>query len=163
MTATIRPVTPADAPVLMRIYNHYIEHTVVTFEEILIDAPEMAHRIAEISANCPYFVIENENGVHGYAYLSLFRTRRAYQHSYEFSIYLDPAQTEKGYGSLLLEKLIAVAREKNFHALIGGIALPNKASEGLHEKFGFQKVAHFPETGRKFGKWIDVGFWQLLL
>ena len=163
MTATIRPVTTDDAATLTRIYNHFIEHTLVTFEEELIDEAEMARRISEISAEFPYFVIEDEGGVQGYAYLSLFRTRRAYQHSYEFSIYLDPSQTGKGYGSLLLEKLIVTAREKNLHALIGGISLPNEASERLHEKFGFKKVAHFPETGQKFGEWIDVGFWQLLL
>lgn len=163
MTAIIRSVTIDDAPVLTRIYNHFIEHTVVTFEEDLIDELEMAKRITEISSDFPYFVIADPDGVQGYAYLSLFRTRRAYHHSYEFSIYLDPNQSGKGYGSLLLKKLIAAAREKNLHALIGGISLPNEASERLHEKFGFKKVAHFPETGRKFGQWIDVGFWQLLL
>ena len=46
---------------------------------------------------------------------------------------------------------------------MGGIALPNEASVALHEKFGFQKVAHFKEVGQKFEKWIDVGYWQLVL
>ncbi|MEN8695636.1 MAG: N-acetyltransferase family protein [Akkermansiaceae bacterium] len=163
MTATIRHVTTHDAATLTRIYNHFIEHTVVTFEEDLINEAEMTRRISEISSEFPYFVIEDENGVQGYAYLCLFRTRRAYQHSHEFSIYLDPSQTGKGYGSLLLEQLISTAKEQNLHALIGGISMPNEASERLHEKFGFRKVAHFPETGQKFGQWIDVGFWQLLL
>ena len=49
------------------------------------------------------------------------------------------------------------------HVVIGGVALPNPASVALHERFGFVKVAHFKETGYKFNRWIDVGYWQLLL
>jgi phosphinothricin acetyltransferase len=51
----------------------------------------------------------------------------------------------------------------NFHVLIGGISLPNDASIALHEKFGFEKVAHFKEVGFKFNRWIDVGYWQLTI
>ena len=51
----------------------------------------------------------------------------------------------------------------DFHAIIGGIALPNNASVALHEKFGFEKVAHFKEAGFKFNKWIDVGYWELVI
>lgn len=51
----------------------------------------------------------------------------------------------------------------DFHAIIGGIALPNNASVALHEKFGFEKVAHFKEVGFKFNKWIDVGYWELVI
>jgi phosphinothricin acetyltransferase len=45
--------------------------------------------------------------------------------------------------------------------VIGGIALPNEASVGLHEKLGFRKAAQFTEVGLKFGRWIDVGYWEL--
>lgn len=44
--------------------------------------------------------------------------------------------------------------------MIGGIALPNAPSVALHEKLGFEKVAHFKEVGFKFGQWLDVGYWQ---
>jgi phosphinothricin acetyltransferase len=53
--------------------------------------------------------------------------------------------------------------QRSFHAVIGGIALPNPASIALHERLGFRKVAHFEQVGCKFGRWIDVGYWQLLL
>ena len=59
--------------------------------------------------------------------------------------------------------LLAALREINFHTVIGGIALPNPASIALHERLGFRKVAHFEQVGWKFGRWIDVGYWQLLL
>ena len=51
----------------------------------------------------------------------------------------------------------------NVHAVVGGIALPNVASTTLHEKLGFNKIAHFREVGRKFNRWVDVGYWELLL
>lgn len=54
-------------------------------------------------------------------------------------------------------------RERNFHMVIGGVALPNIKSEKLHEKLGFKKVAHFSEVGFEFNKWIDVGYWEFKL
>jgi len=57
--------------------------------------------------------------------------------------------------------LLADLRQGEVHVVIGGIALPNEASVRLHEKLGFRKVAHFKEVGYKFGRWIDVGYWEL--
>jgi phosphinothricin acetyltransferase len=54
-------------------------------------------------------------------------------------------------------------REGTTHVVIGGIALPNEGSQALHERFGFRKVAHFEQVGFKFGRWVDVGYWQLIL
>ena len=65
--------------------------------------------------------------------------------------------------SKLYTALLNDLRKRNIHAVLGGIALPNKESQHLHEKFGFKKVAHFTEVGYKFNKWIDVGYWELLL
>ena len=69
----------------------------------------------------------------------------------------------RGLGSLLYNILLPILKVGGIHAAIGGIALPNEGSVALHEKFGFQKVAHFKEVGFKFGKWIDVGYWQRIL
>jgi phosphinothricin acetyltransferase len=62
------------------------------------------------------------------------------------------------YGALLDE-----LRQRELHLVIGGIALPNDASARLHEALGFRKVAHFSEVGRKFARWVDVGYWELKL
>jgi L-amino acid N-acyltransferase YncA len=59
--------------------------------------------------------------------------------------------------------LLEALRAAGMHAAIGCIALPNEASILLHEKCGFRKVGHFPEAGRKFDRWVDVGFWQIVL
>lgn len=78
-------------------------------------------------------------------------------------MYLRPDSLGQGIGSKMYYALLKELRERQMHTVIGGIALPNEASVVLHEKFGFEKIAHFREVGRKFCYWIDVGYWQLLL
>jgi phosphinothricin acetyltransferase len=69
----------------------------------------------------------------------------------------------QGIGSRLFAQLLPELKALGVHTAIGGIALPNDASVRVHEKFGFEKVAHFRENGLKFDRWIDVGYWQLIL
>jgi len=79
------------------------------------------------------------------------------------SVYLAPEQTGKGAGSRLYTELFLRLSALGYHVVIGAITLPNPASIALHEKFGMEKVGHFKEVGFKFGKWVDVGYWQGIL
>ncbi|MEQ1518201.1 MAG: arsinothricin resistance N-acetyltransferase ArsN1 family B [Usitatibacteraceae bacterium] len=163
----IRPVTPADADAIVRIYNHYVAKTPITFETEAVSAAEMAGRIDEVhAANLPWLVIENDGQVQGFAYAGRWKGRCAYRFSVETTVYLDAAVTTKGLGTELYKALLAALRTNEklaIHAVIGGVALPNAASVGLHEKLGFEKVAQFKEVGFKFDRWIDVGYWELML
>lgn len=162
----IRNATPADAASIADIYNHYIEHTIITFEEQAVDATEIARRITKITArNYPYIVYEHEGKVVGYAYLDTWRTRSAFDITLETTVYLSPqfVGIGKGIGSELYAQLIVRARTAGIHSLIGVISLPNDASRRLHHKFGFEPVGIFREVGLKFGNLIDVEFWQLIL
>ena len=160
----VRAVTPADAGAVAAIYNHYVLQTVVTFEEEPITAAEISRRIDEVRAgSLPWFVAERAGAIAGYAYASRWRARSAYRFSSEVTVYLAPEQGRRGIGSALYAELLTALRGSGLHAAIGGIALPNDASVALHEKFGFKKVAHFEQTGFKFNRWIDVGYWQLIL
>jgi L-amino acid N-acyltransferase YncA len=159
----IRPCTLEDAAALCHLYNHYIRNTVITFEEAPIDAAEMEHRIESYTQHYPWYICEVDTRVVGYAYASKWKERAAYKHSVEVSVYVAQDAARQGYGKALYSQLIAALSGAGCHALIGGIALPNAASVGLHEHFGFQKVAHFPEVGFKFGRWVDVGYWQKTL
>jgi len=161
---TVRLATVADAEAVVRIYNHYISNTIVTFEEEPLAAAEMAQRIEHVlGATMPWLVAERGSQVVGYAYASTWEPRRGYRFSTEITVYLDPTQTGGGIGSKLYERLFAILKEQGLHVVIGGIALPNAASVALHEKFGLEKVAHFRDVGTKFGQWIDVGYWQRIL
>ena len=159
----IRPVQLADAPALADLYNPYIRDTTITFEEEPVTAEEMAARIAKVTESYPWLVWEEEGRVLGYAYSSVWRARAAYRHSTETAIYFALNQGGKGRGTLLYQALLDELRQRGFHLVLGGLALPNEASVRLHEKLGFRKAGHMREAGRKFGRWIDVGFWELLL
>ena len=160
----IRPVSLKDAPAITAIYNPYIRETVITFEEEAVTAGEIEKRIQNIlSLGYPYLVMELEKRVIAYAYAGQWRSRSAYRHTVETSIYLERNLTGKGFGSTLYQALLDEIRKLDIHIVLGGITLPNPASVRLHEKLGFKKVAHFNEAGYKFGQWLDVGFWQLSL
>lgn len=160
----IRPVTTTDAAAVAAIYNHYIAHTAVTFEETAHTGATMAERIAEITAaELPWLVAVDDDVVLGYAYASKWKGRCAYRYTAESTVYLAPTATGRGLGTALYTALLAQLREEGLHCVIGGVALPNAASVALHEKLGFQKVAQFKEVGFKFGQWIDVGYWEVML
>lgn len=162
-TATIRPINLQDAPAICAIYNHYVENSIITFDEETISLQSMQTLIQTTTAQYPWLVILENEQVVGYAHASMWKGRCAYRYSAETTVYLSPATQGRGLGTQLYSALIAVLRQTELHSLVGGIALPNPASTGLHEKLGFRQVAQFQQVGRKFNQWIDVGYWQLLL
>lgn len=163
MQSTIRHAIQEDAAQIAEIYNHYIRTSTVTFETEELSADQMQERIETIQQTYPYLVYEENNQVVGYAYANIFRTRIAYKHSSESSVYVHPDHFRKGIASQLYERLLEEMKASNLKSAIGGITLPNEGSVVLHEKFGFKKVAHFEKVGFKFEQWLDVGFWQLML
>lgn len=161
---SIRPVRESDASDIVGIYNPYVQGTCITFETEPVHAHEMAHRIEEtLESSLPWLVAEDSGRVVGYAYASRWKGRCAYRYSVESSVYLDPAHIGRGLGLRLYASLIDAIRACSMHAVIGGIALPNAPSVNLHERLGFKKVAHFEQVGYKQDRWVDVGYWQLLL
>jgi L-amino acid N-acyltransferase YncA len=160
----LRDATPDDADAIVAIYNHFIDNTTISFEEAPVAAADMRQRIADVlDAGLPWLVAEVDGQVAGYAYATKWRARAAYRFAVESSVYLALDSAGKGLGAALYTLLLARLREGGAHVVIGGIALPNAASVALHEKMGYAKVAHFAEVGRKFDRWIDVGYWQLTL
>ena len=160
----IRPVNLADAPQIAEIYNYYIETSVATFETETVTVEEMKRRIIEtLAGNYPFSVAEESGEIVGYSYGRQFRPRAAYQRSVEVSVYLMEGVHGRGVATTLYEHLFPQIAERGFNTIIAGISLPNEASVRLHEKFGMKKTAHFKEIGYKFGKWIDTGYWQLVL
>jgi phosphinothricin acetyltransferase len=159
----VREVKESDAEALCRIYNNYISGTTITFEEISLHTDEMVSRIKNITQNYPWLVYEENGKVLGYTYASKWKERSAYRYSVETGTYLDSNYVGKGIGTILKKELLKVLKEKSIHSVVCGIALPNPASIALCEKFGFEKVAHLKEVGYKLGKWVDVGYWELIL
>lgn len=160
----IRTATLNDAAAIAEIYNPYIAETIITFEEQPVSSEEIQERISKVFADgLPYLVAENEGRVCGYAYATQWRARSAYRFSTETTVYVAKTRTGHGIGSALYRELVSRLASCGAHLAIGGIALPNEASVALHENLGFKKVAHFEQVGKKFGRWVDVGYWQKTL
>ena len=159
----IRPATPDDAPRLAEIYNHYVENTTVTFEETAISATQMRQRMTRDGDRTPWLVAEWESSLVAYAYATSWSRRSGYRTSVETTVYVADGYLQKGYGAKLYRILLDELRRLELHCAIGVIALPNPGSVALHERLGFRKIGEFEEIGTKFGRWVNVGYWQLLL
>jgi L-amino acid N-acyltransferase YncA len=158
----IRNATLDDAPAIAEIYNHYIANSIATFEEDELSGDDMAGRIIAIAGDYPFLVVCEGSTVCGYAYAARWNERSAYRYTVISTIYLADGIERKGHGTALYGALLERLRAQPYRVVIGGISLPNQASVALHEKLGFRKVAHFEQVGFKFGKWIDVGYWQIV-
>ena len=160
----IRGAGHGDAAALADIYNPYVLETTITFEEAAVSAADMAARVAE-AAECrlPFLVAETAGIPVGFACASKWKGRCAYRYTAETTVYVDRRSWQRGVGSSLYATVLDTLKEAGYHAAIGGIALPNEASIGLHERLGFTQVAHFREVGFKLNRWVDVGYWQRLL
>ena len=158
----VRKVEIEHAAQIAEIYNFYVLNSHSTFETDAVEIYQMQKRVEEVIENYPYFVAEENKKILGYAFASQYKSRCAYKNSAEVSVYVKNDLKQKGIGGMLYEQLFAEILQTEVHALVAGIALPNEASIKLHERFGFEKVAHFREIGFKFGRWIDVGYWELI-
>jgi phosphinothricin acetyltransferase len=158
----IRRVELADAEQIAEIYNYYILNTHHTFETEPLRAPDMLPRMKRIAKDYPFLVADDQGVILGYAYAAQFKLRDAYKYAAEVSVYVRNDAKQKGVGSQLSDKLFKEFEDTNIHAIIAGISLPNEPSVRFHEKFGFKKAAHFKEVGYKLGRWVDVGYLDLL-
>jgi phosphinothricin acetyltransferase len=112
----------------------------------------------------PVIGVEDDAGeLLAFASYGTFRAFPAFKYSVEHSIYVRVDQRGAGLGRLLLQRLIGVARERGVHTLIGGIDMDNPGSIALHTRFGFEHAGTIRQAGFKFGRWLDLGFYQLLL
>jgi phosphinothricin acetyltransferase len=156
----IRQAKAKDAARIAEIYNWYILNTIITFEIEPISSLEMRKRIEKNLEKYDWLVAEVDQTVVGYAYYDLFRSRVAFSHTVESTIYLAKESIGKGFGKALYGKLIDSAKNLRFRELVGVIALPNSASTALHHRMGFREMGVLKNVGYKFEQYIDVGLWQ---
>lgn len=156
---TIRLARTSDRPAIDAIYHHYVRTSTCTFQE----EPDEAERTAWFESHGerhPITVLEQGGEILGWASISPWRSRSGYRFSCEWSVYLREDVRGRGLGKRLLADLIERATALGFHVMIGGAAADQAASIRLHESMGFTKVAHFHETGFKFGRWLDVIYYE---
>lgn len=161
---TIREATEADLPAILEIYNEVIVNTTAVYD-YKPHTLEMRQQwfSTKREQGFPVFVAEDEGVIYGFSTIGPFRNWAAYKYSVENSIYVAASARGKGVGKLLFPPIIKAAAERQMHTIVAGIDAANENSIKLHERFGFVEVAHFKQVGYKFGKWLDLKFFQLLL
>lgn len=163
-SAHIRPAEENDLAGILEIYNHAIIHTtaVYNYNAHTLDMRRQWWEEKKLAGQ-PILVAVLNNQVLGFASYGPFRAWAAYKYSFESSVYIHPNFQGKGLGKKLVQQLIEVAKKDKVHTLVAGIDAENQASIILHQKLGFEAVGHFKQVGYKFGRWLDLVFYQLLL
>ena len=162
---TIRRSRDSDIPAITVIYAHFVDTGTASFETVAPDESEMRRRRAARSdGNFPFFVAALDDRVCGYAYAGPYRTRPAYRHSVENSVYVERGAQRRGIGTALLRTLIQACTDRGFRqmvAIIGDSA--HAASIRLHRTAGFEMVGTLAKVGYKHGRWLDTVLMQRAL
>ncbi|MDR5854232.1 GNAT family N-acetyltransferase [Caballeronia sp. LZ062] len=161
----IRDAVPGDFDAIVRIYSHYVLQALATFEETPPTVDDMRARHAAISAaGLPYLVAELNGEVAGYAYASVYRTRSAYRHTIEDSVYVADGSGGRGIGLALLSALVERCERGPWRQMIAVIGdSGNAGSIALHARLGFEHVGVLRDVGFKFGRWVDTVLMQRAL
>ncbi|WP_351233620.1 N-acetyltransferase family protein [Streptomyces sp. NPDC002133] len=160
----VRAGSEADLPALTELYNHYVRETAVTFDTAAFTPEQRRPWLHSHPEDGPHRLLVardvRSDRILGYATSSAFRPKPAYATSVEVSVYLAADAVGRGIGTLLYDALFAALADEDLHRAYAGIALPNEASIGLHERFGFRHVGTYAEVGRKFGRYWDVAWYE---
>jgi len=161
---SIREANKSDLPAMLEIYNDIIVNTTAVYD-YQPHTLEMRQQwlATKQEQGFPVFVAEENGMLYGFSTIGPFRNWAAYKYTVENSIYVASAARGKGIGKLLFPPIIQAAIDRNMHTIVAGIDATNASSIKLHERFGFVEVAHFKQVGYKFGQWLDLKFFQLLL
>jgi L-amino acid N-acyltransferase YncA len=153
----LRDARAQDIEEIQAIYAHYVRTGLATFEETVPDAAELERRRAGLERQgFPYLVVERGGNVLGYAYASHYRTRSAYRHTVEDSVYVDPGAQRQGIGRVLLEALIERCTSLGYRQMVAVIGdSANAGSIGIHAALGFRTIGTLPAVGFKLGRWVD--------
>lgn len=158
----VRDATADDLPAMMAIYNEIVANStaIYNFKLGTLDERREWFRV-RTGGGWPVLAAERGDELVGYASFSEFRGAwPGYLYSVEHSVYVRADCRQQGIGSALVQALLPIAARMDKHVMIGGIDATNEGSLRMHERLGFERVAHFREVGRKFGRWLDLVFVQ---
>lgn len=161
----IRCTQERHAAPILEIFNEAIVSSTALFDyEPRQPEAMVAWFEAKARGGYPVIGVEGTDGeLQGFASYGTFRAWPAYKYSVEHSVYVHRDHRGKGLGRVLMRELIAVAEQQGYHTMIGGIEAGNAGSIALHESLGFTHAGTIREAGFKFGRWLDLSFYQLIL
>lgn len=157
----IRLAQEKDLPDILAIYNDAIANTTAIYRYAPVTLAERREWLAQQERDdCPVFVCEQDGRAVGFATWGAFRRYPAYKYTVENSVYVHRDWRRRGIGRQLLERLIEAA-DRRYAVIVAGIDSENTGSIRLHEQFGFRRVGTVTRAGFKFGRWLDLAFYQL--
>jgi L-amino acid N-acyltransferase len=163
----VRAAGTADVPAITAIYNHAVLHTTASYDLEQATVLQRAGWLVERRrSRWPVLVCtpaDDEQTVLGWASYGPYREKAGFAQTVEHSVYVDPSAARAGIGSALLEALIDDAKTRGFHVMIGVVDADNAGSIAFHERHGFTAGPRLQEVGRKFDRWLDIVFVQLVL
>ncbi len=159
---TIRSATEKDLPAILDIYNEAVRNTTATFDTSERTFEQQLEWFRKHKANHPILIAEENNIIIGWASLSPWSDRCAYETTVEVSVYVHHEHRGKKVGSQLLEVITLEGGRVKNHTVISRITSENKSSIHIHEKIGYRHVGTLKEVGIKFGKLLDVEMMQYL-
>jgi L-amino acid N-acyltransferase len=162
-TVEIRTAEPGDLEAITEIYNEAILTTTATFDVEPKTVAERQDWFQKHGGRYPVLVALIDAQIVGWASLSRFSDRAAYDETAETSFYVKSSFRGRGIGRALKAAIIAEARRLGFHSLLARVAAESAASRHLNKCFGFVDVGTLREVGRKFGRRLDVHLMQLML
>lgn len=161
---TIRKAEAGDLPELLDIYNYEVEHGVATLDLHPKTLPEWQRWFAAHNVDNHPLIVADNGHVAGYASLSSYREKEAYRTTVELSVYIAPQDRRQGVASALMQEILRMAREDaGIHTVVSVITAGNEASCRLHRKFGFEFCGTIREVGMKFGQYLDIENYQLVV
>ena len=158
----IRPATEKDQKSIMEIYNEAVENTTATFDTEKRSIEKQMEWFKKHKHNHPIIVGEEEEIIKGWASLSPWSDRKAYDGTVEVSVYVHHDQRGKGVGKKLLEIITLEGKRVNNHTILSRISSGNEISIHIHEQLGYRHIGVMKEAGIKFGRYIDVHMMQFL-
>lgn len=159
----IRTATRSDAYRVMKLYNHYVEHTTASFDLKPKPYSHFARTIPRIAQRYAYYVDTEDKLIRGIAYAHPWKSRPGYNLTLETTVYIHPDHLHQGIGTQLMLTLIDQMRRQGYKTLIACITADNRPSIALHQKLGFQCASHFHNVGHKFNTWLDIVDYELQL
>jgi len=159
----LRSTEEDDLPAILEIYNDAILNLTATFDIEPKSLEERREWFHNHGNKFPLISAEVGGKVVGFCSISPFSQKRGYSPTVELSVYVHKDFRQRGIGKMLMNEIIAKARELGYHAIISIIAGNNAPSVELHRKLGFEPVGHLKQVGYKFSKWHDVDYYELLL
>ena len=160
----IRHCEEKDIPEILDIYNDAIVNSTAVYDYTPHSLEERKEWYKQkMDSGYPVIVYEEDSQVIGFASFGSFRAWPAYKYTIEHSVYVHNDCRKKGIGTMLLIEIIEIANKQNYATLIAGIDAANEKSIKVHEKLGFTYSGTIKKAGYKFGKWLDLSFYQLEL